>query len=377
MHIGFDAKRAFNNKRGLGNYSRNLIEGMVRYYPDNEYTLYGKQTDIELFPTWMNIVKDNIKIKQPVHSNKISQIYWRSYGVNRNIREDHPDIYHGLSHEIPGGKKIGNTKYIVTVHDLLIYRIKELFNPIDRNIYASKIKYSCKKADLILSVSQQTKDDLINYLNIPEEKIVVAYQSCHTIYYKKTDDVFKQSVKEKYHLPDEYLLYVGALIKHKNVKLIVQSLSILPSDMKIPLVIVGAGKNYKKELMQEIISLKLTDRVIFLNYVQDCDMPAVYQSAKIFVWPSFFEGFGIPLLEAMYSHVPVITTKGGCFSEVGGDAACYVNPKSKDELAGAIENILTDDQLYKDMQRKGDKQAIKFHLKNTTEKMNQIYSLFI
>ena len=374
MKISYDAKRAFQNNRGLGNYSRNLLDGMIRFYPENKLTLYGVSPQNNFASEWIKRIENKLTIEQPVNSCKLYQAYWRSFGINNNIKNNTPDIFHGLGQELPRGKKIENVKYIVTIHDLLIYRIKDLFNPIDRKIYEIKIKSACKKADLILAISKQTKSDIINYLNVPEEKIVIGYQSCSSRFYDDIDVSKKISVKEKYNLPDKYLLYVGALIKHKNVKLIIEAISILHEDSKIPLVIVGNGESYKKELLKQISLLNLTKRVLFLDYVPDIDISTIYQLATIFVWPSFFEGFGIPILEAMFSNTPVITSKGGCFSEVGGNAAKYINPNDKEELAYTIENILSDEKILKEMQSKGREQALNFHIKNTTERMNQIYS---
>lgn len=374
MRIGFDAKRAFQNHRGLGNYSRNLIDGLAGYFPENEYILYGRKPGRGELLQWTDTLPPQVKISEPASKSKVYAPLWRSYFVNNEIASDQLNIYHGLSHEIPLKKGHTQTKYIVTVHDLLFLRFKQNFTWTDRQIYLSKIKYSCKNADLVLAVSEQTKADLINFLNVPEEKIKVAYQSCSTLYYKEVDNLSKNAVRQKYRLPDDFLLFVGALVKHKNIDRIIEAVALLPEETKLPLVIVGRSNSYKKQLLEVVSKFQLDNKVIFLDYVDIADMPAIYQLAKMLVWPSLFEGFGIPIVEALFSKLPVITSNVGCFSEVGGKGSVYVDPNNSEEISKAIHDILTNRSLSAKMQQVGVEYAQKFHIQNTTARLIDLYS---
>ncbi|MBN1926425.1 MAG: glycosyltransferase family 4 protein [Prolixibacteraceae bacterium] len=374
LNIGFDAKRAFQNTRGLGNYSRNLISGLLEYCPGNNYFLYGaKPSEYDLIK-WMQDLPETTKIRAPHKSSRLLQAYWRSHGIIKSINTDQIDIYHGLSHEIPLNAKNIKAKKVVTIHDLLFLRFKQNFSFADRNIYLSKIKYSCRNSDRVISVSNQTKSDLINYLGIGEEKIDVVYQSCNQNFYRTVSFDDRQKIKNKYRLPDRYLLFVGALVKHKNIERILEALAMISASELIPLVIVGKPNSYKEVLLKLITKLKLEKHVIFINYISNADMPAVYQMAQILVWPSLFEGFGIPVIEALFSNVPVITSNIGCLTEVGGEGSYYVDPNKPEEISNAISKIISSDSLAAHMQKVGRKHVEKFHVKNTTGRLMEIYS---
>ncbi len=375
MKIGFDAKRAFQNTRGLGNYSRNLIDGLLDYYPENEYYLFGEPSENEVCANWFRTVSDRVHLITPNTTSSITKALWRSYSMGKYIEGNHLDVYHGLSHEIPFRKKNKSTKYLVTIHDLLFLRFKENFKWVDIQIYLSKIKYSCRNADLILAVSEQTRQDLINFLHIPEEKIIVNYQSCSRLYYSEREIQMVEKVKKKYCLPENYYLFVGALVKHKNIDRIIEALAILPDEIQYPLIIVGNTTRYKIELIKKIRRLRLENHIRFMNYVEPEDMPEIYRLAKIMVWPCLFEGFGIPIIEALFSGLPVITSKGGCFPEAGGPGTCYVDPLRPEEIATAIQKIATDNKLHLKMKNDGYEYVSRFKLSNTTKDLMNIYSL--
>ena len=377
LKIGFDAKRALTNTRGLGNYSRNLIDGLISYYPENEYFLYGKNANAGDCLVWQDSVKANTHIVNPPSSLKLGQAYWRSFGITKNIKADNLDIYHGLSHEIPYQLTNRKTKYVVTIHDLIFTYFKQNFSSIDRRIYFSKIKYSCQKADQIIAISQQTKNDLIDILHVPDEKVNVLYQSCSPLFYNESSEEKKNLVRLKYNLPENYLLFVGALVGHKNIAKIIEALAYLPENKRLPLVIVGKKTKHKEYLDSVIKKVKLSEKVKFIEYVDTIDMPSVYQMAKILVWPSLYEGFGIPIIEALFSKLPVITSKDGCFNEAGGENSIYVNPESAIEIADSIYNIMENNDLLSKMKQKGFEYAQKFHLEATSKQLMDFYCKII
>jgi len=377
LKIGFDAKRALTNTRGLGNYSRNLVDGLISYYPENEYFLYSKNANTGDCLVWQDSVKANAHIVNPPSSLKLGQAYWRSFGIIKNIKTDNLDIYHGLSHEIPYQLTNRKTKYVVTIHDLIFTYFKQNFSSIDRRIYFSKIKYSCQKADQIIAISQQTKNDLIDILHVPDEKVNVLYQSCSPLFYNESSEEKKNLVRLKYNLPENYLLFVGALVGHKNIAKIIEALAYLPENKRLPLVIVGKKTKHKEYLDSVIKKVKLSEKVKFIEYVDTIDMPSVYQMAKILVWPSLYEGFGIPIIEALFSKLPVITSKDGCFNEAGGENSIYVNPESAIEIADSIYNIMENNDLLSKMKQKGFEYVQKFHLEATSKQLMDFYCKII
>lgn len=373
MRIGFDAKRAFHNTRGLGNYSRILIDGLIKYYPENQYFLFGKKPKTGVGASWMNTCNDSTVMIEPRVTSSVGQALWRSWEMSKPIRENKIDLYHGLSHELPL-RMNNNTRYVVTIHDLLFLRFPQYFKWIDIQIYLRKIQFSCKHAHRIIAVSEQTRDDLINFLKVPTEKIEVCYQSCSPAFYQRASDLAIADVKHQYDLPAEYFLFVGALVRHKNIERILEAVAMLQANLQLPLVIVAKPNKYKLTLLQKINRLNIADKVIFVDYIASEHMPMLLQAAKLMIWPSLFEGFGIPIIEAQFSRLPVITSNLGCFPEAGGKGAYYVDPNNSEEISKAITHLMTQNDLYAEMQELGYEHAQKFHLKNTSAGLMKIYS---
>jgi len=369
MEIGFDAKRAFYNKSGLGNYSRSTIELLTKFYPSNNYHLFTPSTE--------NSVKfnipENVKIIEPkLFLSRTFKSYWRTFRLSKKIREYNLDIYHGLSGELPyNANKKSNAKFIVTIHDLIFIRYPELYNSVDKNIYFQKAKYACEIADIVIAISEQTKSDLINFFGLDESKIEVVYQGCHSNFRAEVDTNTLIEIAGKYNLPENYILNVGTIEKRKN------SLSVLKAvnEGKIDTVfiIVGGKTEYQDEILKYARDNKIENKLMILNDVPFKDLPAIYQQADIFVYPSLFEGFGIPIIEALNSKIPVITTKGGVFSETGGFSSKYVEPDNIEKLSDAIISILEDQDLRKKMISEGLEYASKFNDEKIASNLMNVY----
>jgi glycosyltransferase involved in cell wall biosynthesis len=343
MKIGFDAKRAFFNKSGLGNYSRDTISILSDFFPMNDYILYSPKPSKSLL---FNKIP-NISIKGPVKFlDKLAPAFWRTYKLSEQIVDDKIQLFHGLSNELPIGIEKTGVPSIVTIHDIIFMRFPQLYKSIDRKIYERKSKYAARRASRVIAVSQQTKEDLIKFFNIAEEKIEVVYQGCHPFFWEKTDDNKKAEIVMKYSIPDKFILYVGTIEERKNLLNILKALQ--NSKINFPLVVIGRQTGYYNTVTDYIDKYKIKN-VYFLHNVPNDDLPAFYQKAIMFIYPSLFEGFGIPILEALTSKTPVITTKGGCFSEAGGKSSLYVDPENVDELGQAISSVLNNETLRNNM----------------------------
>ncbi len=367
MRIGFDAKRAFFNRSGLGNYSRDIIRVLHQNYPDNEYLLYtpGIKNSIDFI--------DNSEVRiitSPNANLKLHKAYWRTYQIAKQLIKDKVDIYHGLSNELPKDLHKSEVKSVVTIHDLIFLRYPQWYHPIDRWIYNKKFSYSSQIADGIIAISRQTKHDLIQYYNIDEKKIEVIHQGCNNVFKHLLIDTEKQKIKEKWKLPDHYILYVGTIEERKNLLSIVIALHY--GKISVPLVVVGRQTKYYNKV-QAYIDKHSVKNIFFLKEVPVTELPGIYQMAELFIYPSIFEGFGIPILEALYSHVPVITTRGGCFSEAGGEYSMYIDPKNIEEMIHAINNILSNSLLKEKMIEKGYEHALLFSDEIVAEKVMRFY----
>lgn len=372
MKIAFDAKRAAQNRTGLGNYSRFVIEGLSHYYPENEYLLYTpNERKARLFGDLTQQKNCTICYPDKIIWKKLSAL-WRISGIKSQLRNDRPAIFHGLSNELPLGiERLKETKSIVTIHDLIFFHYPEFYAPIDRKIYAYKFGRACKVADSIIAVSECTKRDIIQYYGIPDEKIKVIYQGCDESFLHTANDKVKEEARKSYNLPSKYLLYVGSIESRKNLLLIVKALEKAKCDL--PLIAIGKHTPYADEVWQYAIKHELSERIFMLHNVPFRYFPAMYQMASLFIYPSFFEGFGIPILEALNSRVPVIGATGSCLEEAGGPDSIYVHPEDADGMANAIDRIISDQKLQQNMIEKGVEYARRFEQKQLTREMIGLY----
>jgi glycosyltransferase involved in cell wall biosynthesis len=367
MRIGFDAKRAFFNKSGLGSYSRNLIQGLSDKYPENEYLLYTPGLNYELFEPTEKCIRV-IGPERLLH--RIFRSYWRSFYLSHQLPKDKIDIYHGLTHEIPYHFPKKQIRSIVTIHDLIFLRLPHMYRFFDRVIYEKKFRYSCEASDRIIAVSQQTADDITEFFNISPAKIDVVYQGCNPVFNTEVPLIEKEILRMKYLLPKSFILYVGTIEERKNLLTLIKALHYGKIDM--PLVVIGKPTPYLNKIIEFIERHSLIN-IIFCDIVQNQDLPGLYQLADLFVYPSIFEGFGIPILEALYSRVPVITSRASSMTEVGGDFTLYVDPNNVEEMAAAIKKVLFDRDLQENMITEGYRHARKFDGDKVAANIIQVY----
>jgi glycosyltransferase involved in cell wall biosynthesis len=384
MKIGMDAKRAFHNQTGLGNYSRTLIKGLATYYPQHEYYLFNPKPSRSYskadFPNVHEV------LPQGLLSRKLSSL-WRSNWVKKDLMSLGIQLYHGLSHEIPVGIHRTGIPSVVTIHDLIFERYPEQFSRIDVQVYRRKFRYACHHSDRIIAISRQTKSDIVNLYKIPEEKIDICYQSCHPAFGEVVPEKEKQAVRKRYSLPEEFFLYVGSIIERNNLLNICKAMQELSDKTATPLVVIGNGREYKQRVQDYVHANNLGDQVIFLSdrdavkrdasFLRPETFAAIYQMAVAMIYPSFFEGFGIPVLEALWSRLPVVTSNVSCLPETGGDAAYYLNPENPEEIAEAMLRIYKDATLREEMKQKGWRYAQRFTLEKCTRPVMDVYKKLV
>ncbi len=366
MRIGFDAKRALYNKSGLGNYSRNLLNALAEYYPSNDYFLYSPAIKNHIFGG----AESKFVLRSPTNLfGRVFKRVWRTRGITGMSSKDNISIFHGLSSELPLSIRRSGMKSVVTVHDLIYVRFPGLYRVIDRQFYLRKTKYACEVADVVVAISEQTKTDLINFLGVSPDKIRVIYQGCNPEFSKAFSPDEKKAIRTKYGLPDKFLLYIGTIEERKNLLNLVKAISLLKE--KIPLVAIGRKTSYFKKVNDFIHREELP--IIFPEGVSGSELPAFYQMASCFIYPSLFEGFGIPVLEALVSGTPVITSKGACFSEAGGPGSFYIDPHNPNEIAEATARILSDSDLYNKTVKLGYKYSERFSNEKIANDYMELY----
>ncbi len=367
MNIGYEAKRVFHNRTGLGNYGRDLIRVLSRYHPENTYYLYNpKPADRPLFvPAAPQVME---RLPQTGFGRRFHSL-WRQRLVVRDLRLDGIQLFHGLSGELPTGLRQRGIRSVVTIHDLIFMRYPELYPWIDRTIYRRKFRHAAHGSDRIVAISEQTKRDIVHFLQVDDTKIDVVYQGCHPAFKQRYTDAEKGDVRMRYALPQDFILNVGTIEKRKNALAIAKAIT----RLDVPLVIAGRPTAYQRELEAYIARHGLAKRIIFIHGADTADLAKLYQMAHLFVYPSLFEGFGIPIVEALFSGVPVITTDGGCFPEAGGSHSHYVDPQDTEALAVAISGLLDNRSLRGTMIAHGQEFAQRFDDERIANHMATLY----
>ncbi|KLT67630.1 mannosyltransferase [Pedobacter sp. BMA] len=366
LRIGYDGKRAANNLTGLGNYSRSLIEAIANQFPSGQYLVYTpKAKKAKQIDTFFG--NKNIQLKLPRNGTFL----WRTLNILKDLFQDNVQIYHGLSHEIPYGIHHTPIKSVVTIHDLIFLRFPHYYKFIDRKLYEWKSKAACKNANRIIAISEKTKSDIVELYQINPDKIDVIYQSCDDSFKTAFDGQRLYEVKNNYKLPDRFILNVGTIESRKNLKLLIQALPVIRKEYM--LVVIGKPTSYLEEVKQEIESLGLKERVMFLQDIPFADLPGIYQLADLFVYPSFYEGFGIPIIEALYSQTPVVAATGSCLEEAGGPHSLYIDPTNAGALADAVNGILDSNELQNLMKAKGLEFVKKFNSPLVTQQLMDCY----
>ncbi len=365
MKIGFDAKRAFLNASGLGNYSRNTLNALLKYFPENSYTLFTPEIKKKLFSNY-----NQFDIIAPDSSlSKIFKSLWRSFSVSRQLKKHNLDIFHGLSNELPDGIHKSGVPAVVTIHDLIFMRFPQFYKSIDRKIYHQKVKYACNSAKKVIAISLQTKNDIIEYFKISPDKIEVVYQSISPIFYMQQD--YKYLVT-KYDLPNNFILSVGTIEQRKNQLSILEAL--YAEQIKNTVIFVGKPTLYSTELLKFITDNKMETRVKFLNNISEKDLAGLYQLASLSVYISVFEGFGLPVIESMASGCPVITSNVSCLPETAGGAAILCDPENTVEIGEKIKLLLENDSFRNEMIDKGTERAKLFHPEKYSQNLISLYS---
>lgn len=348
------------NNTGLGQYSRNLLRALFAGYPQHEYYLMATKTGHLFQPP----LSDNIHIELPKGLYKPFPSLWRSNGMRHDLSRLCIDLYHGLSHEVPVGLHKTGVKSVVTMHDLIFERYPQQYKAVDVAIYRKKFRYAGLHADRVIAISRQTSLDLQQYYGVPEKKIRVCYQSCNPAFGQAISEKELHLVRTKYNLPQQYLLSVGSVIERKNLLTVCKALNALKGQLDIPLVVIGTGGDYMQKVKEYIRVNSLGNKVIWLSEhpggVENDDMPAIYRAALLMLYPSVFEGFGIPILEALWSRLPVITSNVSCMPETGGNAARYIDPYNQDDMAQAILEVATNQTLRQTMIEQGLLHAANF-----------------
>ncbi len=342
---------------GVQYYTRNLYLEFLKQY-DRHYNFHLLQVSSSDFQTQKN--------------NRYRRILFENFSLPVNFRRHNFDLYHSPSYVLP---YFANIPSVLTIHDLLTLDCPELCQNGSVLYFKFLLPLSVKKANKIIAVSNTVKKDILRHFNIPENKIEVIYHGVSPVFKKSSDT----TVLKKYHLPEKYILFVGNIEPKKNLERLIRAFDLLKKNTALPHKLVIAGKKgWKyKPVFDSIAGLKIAKEVIFTGYVPESDLPAVYSMADLFTFPSLYEGFGIPPLEAMACEIPVLISSQGALPEITGGRCLQVNPFDVHEIAGGINRLLTDDHLRKKSVTAGKEWVKQFTWEKAAEETLRIYEQVI
>lgn len=360
LRIAIEAQRIFRpHKHGMDVVALEMIREIQRLDTYNEYfILVKKDKDVCLEET------DNFKI---IYLEGRSYPGWEQVSLLKWVRRNKPDILHCTSNTAP---IIGSYKLFLTLHDVIFIEKNYLlskkggssyqrFGNFYRSIIAPR---AARKAKIIFTVSDYQKQQIIKFLGVPNEKVNVVYNGVSNDFFTKASPKLREEVENSYNLPDRYIFYFGNTDPRKNLIGVLKSYDKLRH--RIPdapmLLIKGISEEYLYKILAEYEMQELFEFIKLVEYIKSAHLPVIYQMSEMLVFPSLSEGFGIPIIEAMASGIPVITSNVTSMPEVAGDAALLVDPTSTDEIAFAMKKVLTDSELRKELIAKGLKRAQDF-----------------
>jgi glycosyltransferase involved in cell wall biosynthesis len=365
MRIAIDIVPLMKLKTGIACYIENLISQFIKIAPENDYYLcdmlwgqrfYNLIGRKENLPNMIGFLENMSRIAFPLQIT--ARIAFTCYAkmIREAVRVEEMDLFFGPSFK---GIFRKDLKTVVTIHDMSHEYYPEAVNQIILSALKKELPKTAQSAHAIIAGSQNTKKDILKFLNIPDNKVKVIYHGVDKQFRPINDKELLDVIKKKYDLPRRFILYIGAIQPRKNISGIIRAYGVLRKDPSFEhhLVMAGGVGWKNKDIYRLVEELGLKNQIKFLSYIEDTDLPAIYNLSEAFVFPSFYEGFGFPVLEAMACGVPVVTSNVSSLPEIGGDAVVYVNPHSVEEIADAVRMALSDEALRNRCTLKGLERA--------------------
>ena len=375
MRIGIDI-RTLNpqSPTGIGKYIYSLLQHFVQLDGENTYDVY--------YPFRSNSsswIRKNLGDSFAAHmgwvpeflsAEKFNDLWLRRY-LPARIKKDRIDVFHGPSYLLP---EEGNVKRIVTIHDLSPVLFPSMYEGITSNAIVRRTKNAVEQADAVIADSEHTRRDIIELYHTPPDKVRTIYLGIDERYSGPVEEGYVQEVREKYDLPEDFILHVGSYHPRKNTEVILRALSNLRKRGKVVrLVLSGKKTRYFSRIQELVRDLQLEKFVKFMGYIPDEQVHALYSCAKALVYPSLYEGFCLPMIEAMASGLPCIVANTACLPEVAGEAVILVDPNSPENIADAIIRVLENHEVREELSKAGYERSKKFSWKKAASETLDLY----
>ena len=376
MKIAIDVQPTLHQKAGISRYIEGLIKGLDETDSDNEYLL--NYFDFRKRGCPVETSRNNFK-----HNSfkwipgRLAGRYWRYLNwPGYDSFFGSADIFHFTNFLI---RPVLKGKSVATVHDMSFVRFPQFTEPKNLDFLSKRIEKTLTNADEIITDSYYSREEIVNCYSVPNKKVHAVHLGVDERFYLKWEREELEKLKKRYNLPNRFILFLGTLEPRKNILGIIDSFLIFreKSGLKdINLVLSGSMGWLSENLNERISELKnKVEGVFHIGYVNENDIPGLYRASEAFIFPSFYEGFGLPPLEAMASSIPVISSRKGSLNEVLGNAPLYVDPENHEQIADAISEVLQNDEKRSELIENGLKQASSFTWKKTAKETLEVYEL--
>lgn len=372
MKIGINARYIQKQHTGIENYLSNILRNLVSIDTRNEYVLFfGNDKPV---PAGYPAGNFSVDLPEFKTDSQLKRVFWEHFYLPGAISKHRLDVFHEPSFISPIFKK---AKTLTTVYDLAFIYHPECFT--SRNIlyFKTMLKSSIRHSDYIIAISQNTKNDIINHFKIDPDRVKVVYCGVNSIFKKLSDKSAAAPTLRKFGIIGDFILNVSLISPRKNLINLIRSFKLLRDRKAInhQLVIAGAKGWLFEDIFRTVSSFGLEKQVIFTEYVTDDELLHLYNNASVFAYPSVYEGFGLPVLEAMACECPVVASNTSSLPEICGEAALLVDPDQIEEIAGAIHKAVSDPVLRNGLITMGKERVQEFSWKKAAEETLNIYGL--
>lgn len=372
MHVAVNAHllahtRSFR-RAGVSFYIEQLLNHLARIDQQNRFTIY---TTRGLGPAELGLPANfAVRPSRLPTINPRLRIPWEQFLAPLLLQRSRASLFHGTLNVVP---LLSPVPTVVTVHDLAFIRFPQTFRAYNRTYLDFATRTSVKRAAAILAVSEHTRREVIGLLGVDPARVVVTPNAARA-HFRPPDPVALQRFRAQKGLPERFILYVGTVEPRKNLVSLLEAYARLPADLQVPLLI-GGGKGWLYQpLFERLEQLGLGDRVQTVGYLDEAELPLWYAAATLFAFPSIYEGFGMPPLEAMACGTPVLTSNGASLPEVVGEAGLMVAPLDIDAMAAALERLLHDTDLRAELRARGLQRARQFAWQHSAERTHAVYT---
>ncbi len=372
MIIAYDVSHIRRQKTGIGRLATIQLRGLLSADHERKYVLHSWSQGIDK-ETIQSFLQSNVRLSVAEVPGTLKRLYWNYFRFPPLDTLIGPfDIFHSSEPLLP---PIGNKRSIITFNDSAYYKFPHFFGELISRKWDYLYRRSLKKADAVIVLSENTRTDLVEMMSLPSQKIHVVRPPTDPFFFQSRTQQEESHVRQKFSLPEEFILFVGTLEPRKNISRLVKAFEMFLSkqNRSVSLVIVGRRGWLYEDILTTINTSSARENILLLDYVTDTDLAVLYRLALMFVFPSLYEGHGYPVVEAMASGTPVITSNNSSLREIGEGAALLVDAENVGNLYEAMQRLYTNKNLMREMSIKGRERAAQFSVKNAVEAILNLY----